>query len=58
MKDLGSNKHPFCLAKRDVANCRKVRFRERKRPALDSASIPYPALSPYPADRRTPDLCK
>lgn len=50
VKDLGSISNSFCLTERDVANCRQVRFRERKRPALDSR--PCPAW-PFPPTQPT-----
>lgn len=50
MKDFGSVKNPFCPTEGDVANCGKVRFRERKRPSLDS--LPPPTL-PIPPPRPT-----
>lgn len=52
MKDFGSIKNAFCLTKRDVANCGKVRFPERKRPSLDShLSL---TLSPLPSQQENP----
>lgn len=50
MKDFGSIENSFCLTKRDVATCGKVRFRERKRPSLDS--YPSPTL-PFPPPQPT-----
>lgn len=52
VKDLGSISNSFCLTEQTGEVPRE------EAPGSGLASMPCLALSPYPADRRTPELCK
>lgn len=58
MKDFGSIKNSFCLTKGDNSKLRKGEVPGEEAPISGLPSIPYPAHSPSPANRRTPELCK